>query len=432
MKERVIFFYIVSLGGLVLSFLQSGGALLERRGLDASVSEALGSAGLAGAPWTQIPLMAGSRPDSVQTTVAVLAASVLVSMALLLYLLRRDIAGRVATFCALALTIWAAGPASLPMAAAAAFSFSIIKNRRIVTIIFHVACFCAVHAAVFWPGPMIIITTTLLSGFSLYALRLMEKIRVLEKHAEGSAGRAEEMREMLGNQRRMARSTEHVSRLEERNRLAARIHDEIGHGMSGSILLLEGAELVMDKDPSKARETICKVTENLRESVEEIRRVLREERPVGADVSLARIENELTAFEADHPHIKTRFEAEGDMGSVNNAVWVCVYENLVEALTNVLKHSAATTFTVRLKNSGALLRVEFADNGGAPGGLGSEEIDNGGRRAAPGGPGSGEIRPGIGLHNMEERAAMCYGRCFFRHEEDGFHIVMAFPRKENI
>jgi hypothetical protein len=28
---------------------------------------------------------------------------------------------------------------------------------------------------------------------------------------------------------------------------------------------------------------------------------------------------------------------------------------------------------------------------------------------------------------MEERCALCYGRCFFRAEPDGFRIVMTFP-----
>jgi signal transduction histidine kinase len=262
----------------------------------------------------------------------------------------------------------------------------------------------------------------------------------------------------------MVKSTEHVSRLEERNRLAARIHDEIGHGMSGSILLLEGASSVMDSDPEKARDTIHKVTENLRDSVEEIRKVLREERSAGAEISLARIENELTAFEANHPNLKTNFVSEGDMGDVNGAVWTCVYENMIEALTNMLKHSAATLFTVSMKNSGGLLRVEFFDNGGNPGaGRGnpkkSESInsEDGGRERTSIGvdrtpdnygrkrlgvdnretpnigdaaePVQKEIKTGIGLQNMEDRVALCYGRCFFRHESDGFHIIMTFPRR---
>jgi signal transduction histidine kinase len=228
--------------------------------------------------------------------------------------------------------------------------------------------------------------------------------------------------------------------LEERNRLAARIHDEIGHGMSGSILLLEGANLIMDKEPEKARETIAGVTENLRESVDKIRAMLREERTTGAFVSLARIENELNAFSSKHPNIKTSFEKEGDMDEINGTVWTCIYENMLEALTNMLKHSAATLFSVRIKNNADLLLVEFSDNGrkAKPDNAArTEEVrkegKEEGKQEEDRNPTEGrlikEIKPGIGLQNMEERAALCYGRCFFRYEEDGFHVIMTFPRR---
>jgi len=244
----------------------------------------------------------------------------------------------------------------------------------------------------------------------------MERMARLEQNAEDSKTRAEDMRALLGSQRRMVKSSERISRLEERNRLAARIHDEIGHGMSGSVLLLEGAELIMDKEPERARETVRKVTENLRESVEEIRKVLREERSAGAEVSIARIENELNSFQTDHPRIEATLDIEGDITGVSGAVLTCVYENMIEALTNTLIHSDATAFRVRLKNSGGLLRVEFSDNGRKAGQIGEIQL--------------GEIQPGIGLQNMEERAAMCYGRCFFRHEPEGFFVVMTFPRRD--
>ena len=367
----------------------------------------------------------GNSVGAVQTVVAALAAVVLVSAALLFGLLGRLWVGRVGLVLAIAVTLWAVGSAALPMAAMAAL-WALLPMQRdggmgegLVSVCVVIACVSVALALIFWPEPMVVVSVALLFGLSAYALRLMGRLESAERSAEGNLGRAEELKGLLGSRKRMVRTAEHVSRLEERNRLAARIHDEIGHGMSGSILLLEGAELVMDKEPEKARETVRKVTENLRESVEEIRKVLREERSASAKVSLARIENELSAFEADHPQIKTLLETEGDMGRVDATVWTCVHENLVEALTNVLKHSAATAFSVSLKNSGALLRVEFADNGGG--------AEQGG--VAGGFKERDETMAGIGLQSMEERAALCYGRCFFRHEPDGFHIVMTFPRR---
>ncbi|MCL1895949.1 MAG: histidine kinase [Clostridiales bacterium] len=472
-KEKAVFLYIVALAGVALSFILYG------------------ASGASGPLWSIMVSPAG-LPGSTQIVIAVLAAVVLCSFALLLNLINRAGFGKAALVAGFLAVIWATGPCFLPMVAAVEVTIvGTCKPGQKTAAIVQVAVIVVLCISAFRPGYEAIVIMILMLGFSLYILRLMDKVEKSEKSAEGIANRAEDMQAMLGSQRRMVKSTEHVSRLEERNRLAARIHDEIGHGMSGSILLLEGADMVMDKEPEKARETIRKVTENLRGSVEEIRKVLHEERTAGAEVSLARIENELAAFESNHQQIKTRLDTEGDMGSVSSAVWACVYENMVEALTNMLKHSEATLFRVSLKNSGALLRVEFADNGGVqrrglpggprgqvmaglPGGPRGQEMADlpGGPRGQetadlPGGPRGQEMASlpdiedgksegmfrhrehgrgyraagfkderiegaGIGLLNMEERAAMCHGRCFFRSEPDGFHVVMTFPRRDGL
>ena len=398
--------YIVSLTGVTLSFVQGKGAFPE---------------------WDETGSGAFADKTDTELIIAVLVVAVLISLALLLALSNKSGVSRIMTVCAFVVTAWAVGPALLPMSVATVLSFNVTARQGLKIIFIQAFCVCAVCMLIFRPGAIVVITTILLLGLSLYVLRLMARTEKIEQQLDENANRVEEMQELLGNQRRMVRNMEHVSRLEERNRLAARIHDEIGHGMSGGILLLEGALLVMDKEPEKAREMIRNVTENLRGSVEEVRKVLRDERSVGAEVSLARIKNELSTFEANHAHIKTLLTIEGDMDSVNGAIWACVYENMVEALTNVLKHSSATLFTVSIKNNGSLLRVEFADNGSAGKGEPVRGPDNGDPQKWP-----KEIRPGIGLQNMEERASMGYGRCFFRHEQDGFHVLMTFPwRKTN-
>ena len=440
MKERYFFIYIVALAGIALSFLLSGGAMAEWGATDPDVFGVLGYTDADGKPMMLIPFLTAYGQDSLQLAILLLAVIVLVNAALLFDLMKKTVISKIASICAFVITVWAVGPAVLPMAVATALALfgtfgtgepgsegdgKVFKRFVAQSVIFYL-----IWVFLCWAGVMAIISSAFLLGFSLYVFWLLERVRKLEQLAEDSADKTDEIRAMLGSHRRMARSTEHVSRLEERNRLAARIHDEIGHGMSGSILLLEGADLVMDSEPEKARETVRKVAENLRASVEEIRMVLREERSAGAEINLARIENELSAFESDHANIKTKLEIHGNMEDVKSEVWICVHENMVEAMTNMLKHTSATQFLVSLKNTAGLLHVEFSDNGGVvrgSDGLVSRGRTKQGQVMQGGGP---VVQPGIGLQNMEERAAMCYGRCFFRHEDDGFHIVMTFPRRD--
>jgi signal transduction histidine kinase len=190
--------------------------------------------------------------------------------------------------------------------------------------------------------------------------------------------------------------------------------------MSGSILLLEGADAVMDDDPATARATLRRVAENLRNSTDTIRTVLREERSAASEVNLARVRAGLTEFEASHPNIRTELVTEGDTEIVAGQIWTCVMDNMTEAMTNTLKHSNATSFKVSVTNSNKLLTVEFADNGPAK----MNPADGMDRRFTE------EAHRGIGLQNMEERCALAYGRCFFRQNSDGFRVIMTFPLKD--
>jgi signal transduction histidine kinase len=261
-------------------------------------------------------------------------------------------------------------------------------------------------------GSAAVLLSIVFIAFTAYCLHMLSRREADAEERENKSSELERYREVIQNRQRVEKTAEQVSRLTERNRLASRIHDEIGHGMSGSILMLEGAAMVMDGDPEKAKQTVLIVAENMRISVDEIRRVLREERSETTDISLAQIENELNIFEVSHPGIKTEFITKGDLSRVRQTIWRCIYENLREALTNTLKHAHATAFRVEIEHSNLLLRVEFADR------VSGEHIGTTGR----------EVREGIGLQTIEERCALCYGRSFVEATPTGFRILMTFPQ----
>ena len=275
----------------------------------------------------------------------------------------------------------------------------------------HAAIFTSILAVgllglILWPPWQVLVIAglTVLPLYFLldvFSLLIVNNERLTEKSEENA-----KLREQMANQRRMGQDMEHAARLEERNRMAARIHDEIGHGVSGSILLLEGAKLTMEKDPEKAKEALETATENLRLAVDDIRAALREERPEKSESSLARIAATLSQFEAEHPNVQTELSTEGDMESIPLLVWVCLQENLKETLTNLLKHSNATRFTVSVSYQNQLVRAAFQDNGEAE-----------------------DFEPDMGLASIEERCAMCHGRCFFTAGPRGFSTVMTFTRK---
>ena len=260
---------------------------------------------------------------------------------------------------------------------------------------------------IFWP-PVPIVLIVILSAVPPFFIQwILQRLEICHEMLTSRSEENELLREQLADQRRMAQNMEHAARLHERNRLAVRIHDELGHGVSGSIILLEGAMLSMDKQPEKAKDAVAAAAENLRGAVDHIRTTLKEERTKQSEIGLAQIAARLSRFQADYPAIKTSLDTEGELGEITPLIWICVHENLSEALTNLLKHSDATMFSVLISVRNKLIKVQFKDNGK-----------------------SGDFKIGMGLSAMEERCALCQGRCFFSTESRGFAIVMTFTQSK--
>ncbi|MCL1847996.1 MAG: histidine kinase [Coriobacteriia bacterium] len=213
----------------------------------------------------------------------------------------------------------------------------------------------------------------------------------------------------LESQRATISAIEQQGRKAERNRLTARIHDKVGHGMTGSILMLEAAQLQLDKDPQAARLSISTATENLRDSVDEIRRELREERATSEQATLVRIAQTLDGFSARHPGLSTELVTEGMLDALPQSIWSCVHECLQESLTNMLKHSNGDRFRVFISLHNRLVYVEFSDNGTG------KELDD-----------KDKVVQGLGLTGIEERVLLHGGKAFFSLGEQGFRTRMTF------
>ncbi|MCM1024327.1 MAG: histidine kinase [Prevotella sp.] len=191
--------------------------------------------------------------------------------------------------------------------------------------------------------------------------------------------------------------------LEERGRFSARIHDRLGHGISGSIILLEGARLSIRTDPEQAERCLETAAENLRGSVDSIREALREERPARHAAGMAEINEALEKFSVTY-EIKTDFAVEGDAEKIAPQIWICLKENLTEAMTNTVKHSEADSFSFKIFVYNKIIKAEFSDNGRS----------------------GGDFKKGMGLEAMEERTADCGGSCVFPKNAGGFKILNIF------
>lgn len=235
------------------------------------------------------------------------------------------------------------------------------------------------------------------------ALQLEECRNQLAKGRE----EAVKLSRKLSGYEEYTKTVKQSSAIEERRRFSARIHDKLGHSISGSIILLEAAKLNIKKDPDSAEKCITTVTENLRNGVDEIRKALREERPDSRTIGISELKEILDEFKATYG-IKTSLIIKGDADRISFQIWNCIKENLTETLTNTLKHSSADEFTLTISVMNKVIRAEFKDNGG----------------------GSDSFRKGTGLTAIEERTVLTDGKCIFLIQPDRFSVVNIFNIRE--
>jgi signal transduction histidine kinase len=60
-------------------------------------------------------------------------------------------------------------------------------------------------------------------------------------------------------------------KFQERDSIAQKLHDSLGHTITGSIMQLEAAELLFDDEPKRAKEIMLRVSGTLKDGLAAIR-----------------------------------------------------------------------------------------------------------------------------------------------------------------
>ncbi|MFI6923556.1 sensor histidine kinase [Nonomuraea spiralis] len=193
------------------------------------------------------------------------------------------------------------------------------------------------------------------------------------------------------------RSRERIltAREEERRRLRRDLHDGLGQSLSGMAMSINAARLTMHSAPDQADRLLAGLRAGMDAVTGDIRQLVYGLRPPALDeLGLAGAIEELAGAPV---------EASGELTGLPAAVEVAAYRIVQEALTNARKHAAATRISVTLRRDDRLY-VTVADDGiGLP----------------------PDVRPGVGLGSMRERAAELGGTCAVRTGPGGGTVVHA-------
>jgi two-component system, NarL family, sensor histidine kinase UhpB len=183
----------------------------------------------------------------------------------------------------------------------------------------------------------------------------------------------------------------------ERLRVARELHDEIGQSLTAVTLQAERAADNGGADPTAE---LRRIADDVRDSLDEVRRIARELRPEALDdLGLVNALITLCSRVSAQGEVRVERELEAGLPSLASDVELVIYRVAQESLTNVVRHARATRATVSLRaeNGAVVLRVRDDGRGLPP-----------------------ELPKGTaGLGGMRERALLVGGRLTIRSEPDG-------------
>ncbi|MEV7182713.1 histidine kinase [Kitasatospora sp. NPDC093102] len=212
----------------------------------------------------------------------------------------------------------------------------------------------------------------------------------------------------------------------ERLRFARDLHDLLGSSLSVAALKCQLAERLAAEDPERARTEIAEVLALVRQTMADTRRLSSGD----LRMSLAReARSAVSALRAAGIEVEADLDCEGLTPELD-AVLATV---LREAVTNLLRHSAARRCEIRAGGAGLGAVRLLVSNDGVPGEPGGAAHEAGGAAHEAGGA-AHEPGGGHGIENLTERLRAVGGRLTARRDAAGwFHlaaVVEAEPARE--
>lgn len=212
-----------------------------------------------------------------------------------------------------------------------------------------------------------------------------------------------------------ASAAEELAVSRERNRIAQELHDSIGHTLVALNMNLEYAEQMVLRDPARSAEVVAKARVLTGSGLVHLRKAVERLRPEQEGAAGGTFSHRLRLLFADYGSgggIAFELTMNEAMEAEDIPVKECVFSTVREAVTNGVRHGAATEFAVSINREAEEWAVRIRNNG---------------RAEEPGPPADGD-----GLRGMRERAAELGGRVDIRGTEKGFQVDMRLPAKGGV
>lgn len=193
----------------------------------------------------------------------------------------------------------------------------------------------------------------------------------------------------------------------ERKRLAREFHDTLGYTLTNIIMMLEAATDLVTGRSETLLEHLCRVRDQAKEGLNEIRKALQTLRTASAQelTGIPAIQRLVSAF-TEATHIDVRLSLDERSENFGQEIDWAIYRLVQEGITNALRHGLANGIAISFARRSDGLSIWIKDNG----------------------IGTGELKEGYGLLGMRERLGRLGGRLeVYSRPGDGFLLAAWIP-----
>lgn len=210
---------------------------------------------------------------------------------------------------------------------------------------------------------------------------------------------------------------------DERQRVAKEIHDGPAQLLSNIFIKAEICEKLMCSDVEKAKEELHSLKKVVRESLQDVRKIIYDLRPMSLDdLGLIPTLQRFIANYQENSGIMVSFKTRGVFDKLKSVISLTVYRIVQEAVNNIDKHSDANGVMILLEENDGQLKLNITDDGK---GFDTKKLKLG----------NDDITGGFGLCSMQERVELLNGE-FKIISEPGrgtrLNIIIPFIQEEGV
>lgn len=210
---------------------------------------------------------------------------------------------------------------------------------------------------------------------------------------------------------------------EERQRVARDIHDGPAQLMSNVVLKAEICERMIDVDLDKAREELRNLKRIVRDSLQDVRKIIYNLRPMSLDDLglIPTLQRYVLTFQ-EESGIAVSFRTSGIQPELKSVISLTVFRIVQEAMNNVIKHAQASNVSIHVDFTEKELKLFVIDDGS---GFDTEKLK----------VKSDDITGGFGLVSMRERIELLSGEMYISSEPGKgtrLNIMIPFTEEEGV